>query len=309
MDAFVKSRLSAGDRAPPCLGFTAKGTLYASEAQSGRAVVLILARTLAAAGLLPLLTAFSAQAEAFSTSEVDVMALIGEDVESVFIYNLSHPGPVVLVGSLNDFLERIGFDSDAPEVLVLDRNQRVAGRIGTGAVESMIAQTMATVRLLPSETPRDICAPAPVLLLPNLLDRDLCQELIDMHRTGPSFDSPVLTTDAEGRAVHKLDYEFKKRRDLLLEREHPMHVRITEILMRSVVPEIKRVFQANVSHTDRLLLACYPGDGGHFSRHRDDRPAAVAFRRFALSITVDQSHHQCRWLRGRLFAASRVQPA
>lgn len=289
MSGSTKFHLSAGDRAPPCLGFTAKGTLYASEAQAGRAVVLILARHLSNPALLPLLTAFSARAGELAAREVDLVALIGEDVEAVFDFNFHHPGKVTLVGSLNDFLERIGFDSETPEVLVIDRNSRVALRIGSGDSESMVAATMSAANGLPAEAPRDICAPAPVLLLTNLLDRDLCQELIEMHKTGPSFESPVLTTDADGKPQHKLDYELKKRRDMLLERDHPMHVRITEIIMRTVVPEIKRVFQVNVNHTDRFLLACYPGDGGHFCRHRDDRPALVAFRRFAVSINLTTS--------------------
>lgn len=99
----------------------------------------------------------------------------------------------------------------------------------------------------------------------------------------------MLTTDAEGRPRHKLDYAYKKRRDFLLERDHPMYLRVNDIIMRRCVPEIKRAFQVEVSHTDRFLIACYPGDGGHFRRHRDNRPAIVAFRRFALSINLTVS--------------------
>jgi predicted 2-oxoglutarate/Fe(II)-dependent dioxygenase YbiX len=96
----------------------------------------------------------------------------------------------------------------------------------------------------------------------------------------------VLTTDALGRPYNKLDHTFKKRRDLLLDRDHPMHVRLAGIIMKRCAPEIKRAFQAVVTHTDRLLIACYPGDGGHFRRHRDNRPKVVSFRRFAPSINL-----------------------
>ncbi len=289
MNGSVNDRLSAGDRAPVFFGITAKGSLYAFEEQAGRAVVMILARKLAAPGLIPLLAAFSARADELAARQVDLVALIGEDVEAVFEFNFSHPSRATLVGSLNNFLDRIGLDAEVPEVLILDGNLRAAGRIGAGDVESMVAATLATVNRLPGEAPRDVWAPAPVLLLPNLLDPELCRELIEMHRTGASFDSPVLTTDAQGRPQHKLDYTYKKRRDLLLERDHPMHVRITDILLRRCIPEIKRVFQVDARHTDRLLIACYPGDGGHFRRHRDNRPEIVAFRRFALSINLTLS--------------------
>jgi hypothetical protein len=299
MSGSTRLPLSAGDRAPPCLGITAKGLLYASEEQAGRAVVMILAPTLTAPGLLPLLAAFSAQADELLGREVDLVALIGEDVEQVFAFNFNHPSRVTLVGSLNPILNRIGLDGTAAEVLVLDRNLRVAGRIGAGDAGTMVAAAMATVHALPTETPRDICAPAPVLLLPNLLDRELCRELIGLHQTGPTFESPVLTTDALGRPHNKIDDDLKRRRDLLLDRDHPMHVRLTDIVMRRCAPEIKRAFQAHITHTDRFLIGCYPGDGGHFRRHRDNRPQVVAFRRFALSInlTLDADGYEGGYLR------------
>ncbi len=58
-----------------------------------------------------------------------------------------------------------------------------------------------------------------------------------------------------------------------------------DILACRVFPEIKRAFQFEITHTDIFLIARYPG-GGHFRRHRDDCPKAVAFRRFALSINL-----------------------
>ena len=282
-------RLSAGDRAPVCMGLTAKGTLYASEAQSGRAVVMILAQMLAAPSLIPLLTAFSERADELSAHEVDVVALIGDDVNSVFEFDLSHPGRVTLVGSLNDFFERAGYDGAIPELLVLDRNQRVAARVDAGDAASMIASAMMAVTALPSEIAGDAWTPAPVLILPNLIDPALCQELIEMHENGPCSESPSLALDQFGQPVSKIDHSLKKRRDFLLERDHPMSVRIGDIMQRRCIPEIKRAFQADVSHTDRYNIACYPGDGGHFRRHRDNRPELISFRKFALSINLTPS--------------------
>ena len=306
----VKYAMSVGDRAPPCIGITAKGSVYSFEEQAGRTVVIILAKNLNAPGLVPLLASFSAQADEFHLHETDLIALIAEDVERVFEFNFRHPSRVTLVGALNDFLERnkinktlpdvlagspdefmeqIGFDSAEPEVLILDRNLRVAGRIGTGDPENRCATAMMIVKALPTETPRDICAPAPVLILPNLLDLDLCRELVELHQSGQTSDSPAFSPDAAGQMRHKLDYGLKKRRDFLLEREHPMHIQISDILQRRCIPEIKRAFQADVSHTDRINVACYPGNGGHFRRHRDNRPDIVAYRKFALSINLTLS--------------------
>ncbi|MGA7803844.1 2OG-Fe(II) oxygenase [Bradyrhizobium sp.] len=281
--------LSAGDRAPVCMGLTAKGTLYASEAQSGRAVVMILARTLESPGLPALLTAFSEQADALAAHEVDLVALIGEDVTSIFEFALANPGRVTLVGSLNDFLQRAGYHGAAPQVLVLDRNQRVAARFAAADAASMVASTMTTVTALPDEAAGDVWMPAPVLILPNLLDPELCQELIALHDSGPCSDSPSLALDQRGRPVSGINHSLKKRSDFLLERDHPMSIRIGDIMQRRCIPEIKRAFQAHVSHTDRYNIACYPGDGGHFQRHRDNRPELISFRKFALSINLTSS--------------------
>jgi hypothetical protein len=306
----TKLYLSAGDRAPVCMGITADGSVYASEAQSGRAVVMILAPNLGAPGLEGLLHAFSAQAERLGELEVDLVALVDDDVDRVVEFSHKHPGRVTLIGALNDylrrnglegrvpqvlttspheFLQRIGFSSETPEVLIIDRNQRISGRIGYSEVDRVVSLTMAVVDLLPVEAARDIVAPAPVLILPNLLDASLCRELVEMHKTGSATDSPSLTFDAEGHPGHKIDHRLKRRHDLLLEREHPMSVRITDILKRRCIPEIKRSFQYDVSHTDRYNIACYPSEGGHFRRHRDNRPELVAFRRFALSINLTSS--------------------
>jgi len=310
MDISTQKVLSVGDRAPSCLGITAKGAVYSFEEQAGRAVVLILAQNLIAPGLIALLSSFSSRADAFALHEVDLVAFVGEDIEHVFEFDCRHPSHVTIVGALNDFLERnnlssaipqvssgspiefleqIGLRGQEPEVLILDRNLRVAGRMGPQDPNILVEQALSIVKKLPTETPRDICTPAPVLILPNLLDLDFCRELIDFHHSSQTSDSPSFSPDAQGQMRHKLDYGLKKRRDCLLERDHPLHIRISDMLARRCIPEIKRAFQADVSHTDRMNIACYPGDGGHFRRHRDNRPDLVAYRKFALSINLTLS--------------------
>ncbi|MBF0561613.1 MAG: 2OG-Fe(II) oxygenase [Alphaproteobacteria bacterium] len=282
-------RLETGDRAPSFIGITAKGALYASDTQAGRTVVMILARDLDTPGLIPLLAAFSGQAEAFAAVEADLVALINVNVEQVFEFSLQHPGAVTLVGSPNDFMDRAGFDGEGLDVLVLDRNLRVAARLTALDADIKVAAALDAATRLPTETPRDIYTPAPVLILPNLLERDLCQELVEMHLAGTSFDSPALRLGAQGQLKRDINSNLKRRRDFLLKRDHPMHVRLTDIIRQRCFPEVKRCFQATVSHTERFNIACYPSDGGHFHRHRDNRPDIVAHRRFALSINITAS--------------------
>ncbi|MDR3423659.1 MAG: 2OG-Fe(II) oxygenase [Alphaproteobacteria bacterium] len=288
MSDHPQRRLSIGDRLPPYLGFTDKGSLYTSEDQTGRTVVLILAKNMGSAELTPLLAAFSAHVDAFAALGADVAALIGDTAENVFEFSMAHPGRVPLVGSLNhfNFPEHVSFDSETPVVFVADRNMRLAGRFDSGEPEQIVGAALAAIKNLPNEPARDVILPAPVLVLPNLIDRDMCRELIALHTTGPTAESSTVILGGDGKTRIKVKPEAKIRQDFLIKRDHPMHSRIMEILRQRCFPEIKRAFQAEMTHTDIFLVACYPGGGGHFSRHRDNRPKAVAFRRFALSINL-----------------------
>jgi predicted 2-oxoglutarate/Fe(II)-dependent dioxygenase YbiX len=284
-----QSKLLTGDRVPPYLGFTDKGALYTSENQTGRTVVLILAKNINAPELPPLLDAFSSLTDDFAAAEADVVALTGEKVEMVFEYSLAHPSRISLVGTLNhfNFPRHIGFDSKQPVILVIDRNMRVAERIETSApATDVAAQALKVVRRLPTEAVRDIVLPAPVLILPNVFDRAFCKELVEVHKAGPTFESSAVVMGGDGETRIKIKPETKIRQDFLIKREHPLYPKITGIMMNRVVPEIKRCFQAEMTNTDIFLIAKYPGGGGHFDRHRDDRPKSVAFRRFALSINI-----------------------
>jgi predicted 2-oxoglutarate/Fe(II)-dependent dioxygenase YbiX len=47
---------------------------------------------------------------------------------------------------------------------------------------------------------------------------------------------------------------------------------------------------------DRLLISAYDDTGGHFKRHRDDFPAKVAFRQFALSLNLNAEDYDGGYL-------------
>jgi predicted 2-oxoglutarate/Fe(II)-dependent dioxygenase YbiX len=295
-------RLSFGDRVPPYLGVTHQGLMCFSEEQAGRTVVLIMAPDLSDPVLPAIFEAFSERADAFAAFEADVTALTGATSDQVFAFSQAHPGRIILAGGLNDFFklpDHLAFDSESPAVIVADPNMRVAGRFEDMAPEAMADAALAAIRALPREPGRDVRMAAPVLILPNLVERSLCEELIEMHRTGATFDSSTVALGGDGQTRMSVNPKKKIRRDLLIEADDPMHARLTEIVMRRCAPEIKRAFYMDITHTDIFLVGCYPGGGGHFRRHRDNRPAEVAHRRFALSInlTLDANGYEGGYLR------------
>lgn len=58
------------------------------------------------------------------------------------------------------------------------------------------------------------------------------------------------------------------------------------------MPEIKRAFQHDVTHTDRIVVARYADSGGYFRRHRDNSSPALAFRQFALSVNLNTGGYE-----------------
>jgi hypothetical protein len=79
---------------------------------------------------------------------------------------------------MNNFFERCGLPQNQPVVLVLDRNLRVAGIIADAEAARAAVRAIACLAALPRETPREVTLPAPVLFLPNLIERELVAPLL-----------------------------------------------------------------------------------------------------------------------------------
>jgi len=296
LSSHASINLMAGDRAPNCVGVTSQGKLYSFEAQAGRPVALIIARDSTVEGLEPLLTAAAAALPRFHALDTDVVVLFGEEASDVFEFALAHPTPLTLVGNAAPFLQAIQFTGQLCELIVLDRNGRCAQSFRPNEPEAMIAAALAVLETLPTEPPRDIVLPAPVIILPNVLNRPLCAELIQLHRNSGAFDSGFVSTDASGNSVVRIDHAIKKRRDILLARDNEINVQLSRLIMERIAFEVKRAFQADITHMDRLLISAYDDTGGHFKRHRDDFPAKVAFRQFALSINLNTDDYDGGYL-------------
>ena len=97
----------------------------------------------------------------------------------------------------------------------------------------------------------------------------------------------MASENGHGGSYAKLDAAKKHRRDFLLEPSDALHTRVVETLARRLVPEIKRAFQVEVAHLDRILIARYDDTGGYFRRHRDDAAAHISYRQFAVSLNLN----------------------
>jgi predicted 2-oxoglutarate/Fe(II)-dependent dioxygenase YbiX len=157
------------------------------------------------------------------------------------------------------------------EVAPLDERERVMGRLDRAAAPSQAF----------GDSP-----PAPILMLADVLEPELCRHLVDCFERDGGKESGFMQ-DVEGRSVEHFDNGWKRRRDFPLT-DPRLIAAIRARIGRRVGPEIRKAFQMAVTRIERDLIARYDAEtGGHFGPHRDDTGIAVAHRRFAVSINLN----------------------
>lgn len=123
--------------------------------------------------------------------------------------------------------------------------------------------------------------PAPILMLPNVFEPELCRRLVDLYETHGGEESGV---HRMGQPV--MDSGFKRRRDLTLTAPDLLDT-LRGRIARRVLPEIERVFFMHANYIERHIVGCYAAeDGGHFAPHVDNNGVLTGHRRFAVSINL-----------------------
>lgn len=172
-----------------------------------------------------------------------------------------------------------------PLWVVVDRQLRLIDSIPFARDRSDIARVIDTVEREPLAGLDSF--QAPVLLLPNILEPDLCEELIAGHRKDGGELSGFMREEG-GKTVLRADPDHKKRRDWTIE-DGALIGRLQERVRRRIVPEIARVHFFTVTRMERYIVGCYTAeDGGHFRPHRDNTTKGTAHRRYAVSINLNE---------------------
>jgi hypothetical protein len=286
------SMIAPGDRMPFCAGMAADRQPYSFDHQAGRAAILVLGGALGPDHLDPVIDQLAMRQPELCPLQADMLVLLGFAAGPQAW--ISGPGaasglPVMLCQ--DDFFTRCGMAVDTALVVVIDRASRVVARWTTHQAPATLAQAAVTaVAQLDRETARDCPLPAPVLPIPGLFDPNLCAELIAGFESGGHFDSGVSAMDPNGKPTDTLNPDKKRRRDWMLQPGADIHERVLDILFQRCGAEIKRAYQADITHADRVLVARYDDTGGYFRRHRDNRGETVAFRQFALSVNLNADY-------------------
>jgi predicted 2-oxoglutarate/Fe(II)-dependent dioxygenase YbiX len=179
---------------------------------------------------------------------------------------------------------------DPPRLLatsfVIDANLRVLAVVPIDDVATHVDRVVAAME--PARAPEP--APtglAPVLLLPRVLEPELCRELVDAFEQSDARETGALLTLPGQAPIVVVDHEVKRRRDTILP-DGPLLRAVHARISKRLVPEVRKVFQFHAAHIERYALACYEAtSGGFFRAHRDNQGKAVAHRKFACSLNLD----------------------
>lgn len=159
------------------------------------------------------------------------------------------------------------------------------------------------------QSPREIDSFAPVLVVPNVLEPELCREYIEYCRTVGAEDSGYMKTDPEtGKTVLVVNYDHKRRADCTIE-DKRLKDALAARIQRRLAPQIQRAFQFAATRMEGYLIATYDAEiGGYFRPHKDNTTLGTAHRRFAVSINLNAEEYDGGDLRFPEFGPRTYRP-
>lgn len=130
---------------------------------------------------------------------------------------------------------------------------------------------------------------APVLLVPNVLSPEECGALIETFEKGsPFMVRPPRQGEIKGNyRIPVYEHNRQDRVDEIIKDKQTLNF-LDQRLFQRVAPMIQKAFAFQVTRREDLHVARYVGQrGGNKMGHRDNTSAATGYRRFALSLALN----------------------
>ncbi|WP_419898530.1 2OG-Fe(II) oxygenase [Roseomonas sp. USHLN139] len=194
------------------------------------------------------------------------------------------PGIRILADVDGKAFPALGFEPGQGGLLLLDPMLRVLA----AAPLAQAAQLLGLFAGLPAPAQHAGMAevPAPVLVLPRVLEPALCRHLIGLYEQQGGEASGFMR-EVDGRTVLVQDRAHKRRSDLSLQ-DPALLAGLRARMVARLVPALRQAFQFEATRIERYIVACYDAaEGGHFRAHRDNTTAGTAHRRFAVTINLN----------------------
>ena len=198
-------------------------------------------------------------------------------------------------------------DSNRDVIFLLDCNLRVLTSTSLGDVQPDVKKLISFfTELRPHIEPQEVKTQAPVLLVPNVLDSELCMVLINVWETKGNIETGVELSQ-EHRRQEIIQTDSKSRRDHIVTDKKLLRL-LSSSIGRRLMPEIRRAFAFKATRFEGFKIVCYDEDtSGFFSAHRDNLSPSTAHRRFAMSLNLNQGY-EGGYLRFPEFGSNLYQP-
>lgn len=187
------------------------------------------------------------------------------------------------------YLDSAGIPADRRTgitAFLLDANQRVLSiqsGAGVGCADAVFKFYQA---LPPPPPPQVITSNAPVIVMPNLIDRAMCRDLMKLWHEGGNEEGGVTSVLGDDE-VNRLHLAVKKRRDHTI-MDPDLHDILQWTIGRRLAPEVEKAFQFSGFGFDRFVVSCYDAvRGDYFRPHRDNLSPANSDRAFALTLNLN----------------------
>jgi len=287
--------LTPGDRAPNFLvpGDPGQMRMFYNEV-TGRPVVLLVYARAEAPAAAAALAGLAARAAAFRAAGADLFLLTAESPERAAATAARHGlearpfcdprgdgvGHYLAVGS--------GGRAEAA-TLLLDGNQRVLAAPFDAAAGDQAGHALEALARWPGtrRTGARLHNPAPpVLMLPDVLEPDVCARLIRLWHEAGHEEGGV-----SARYGNALDAARKRSLDHTV--TDPETVRlVSETLARRIGPELQKTFCwfAPFAFDGHVILSYDADRRDFFGAHRDNLAPGTQTRRFAMSLNLNDDY-------------------
>jgi len=188
-------------------------------------------------------------------------------------------------------------------IAIIAPNGQLAATFGDDDLEKAVAYCESAFA---ADEPGTLSMAAPVLVISQVLDADLCKRVIDFWRSADKLTDEVASS-AQGNHVSAAS--IKRRTDAVIP-DGELFSDIRRSITRRVLPMIDRAFRMQVASMEALRIGQYSAaNEGAFGRHRDNTTQHTAHRRLAMTLNLNTGEYEGGALRFPEFGRKVYAPA
>lgn len=300
--AAVRVPLLPGDPAPTFTVRASNNPSFAFDSAAGRYLVLFLFGSSAVPAVRQVLDGYLRQGAVFDDARASFFG-VGVDPEDErsgrvaqrlpgFRYFWDFDLAVSRLYGCVGIGRSAGRRSYAPRTVVIDPGLRVVAAVPLADPATHVATVLAILAAQPAiQPPARAMVQAPVLVVPSVLEPDLCEELVRLYDRDGGRESGFMR-EVDGRTVEIREAQHKQRRDCPV-LDEGLRRELRARMVRRLLPAVQKAFAYRVTYIERYLVGCYDvAHGGHFRPHRDNTTKGTAHRAFAVSLNVSEDDYE-----------------